>query len=87
MVSVQDFCDGANDVLCSGEVVLVTHDDRAAGVFLPWASPELHTDVRREVFLRLSDEIAVEREAQSLTEGEVLGDFATGRRRRSDSVR
>ena len=66
----------------SDDVILVTREGRPAGFFLPWDAPELPGDVRREVFLRLSDQIAAQRKARGVTEEEVLGDFAAARRRR-----
>ena len=66
----------------SDDVILVTREGRPAGFFLPWDAPELPKDVRREVFLRLTDQIAAQRTARGVTEEEVLSDFAAARRRR-----
>jgi hypothetical protein len=66
----------------SHDVILVTRDGRPAGFFLPWDAPELPVDIRREVFLRLTEQIAAEREARGVSEEEVLDDFAASRRRR-----
>lgn len=66
----------------SDDVILVTRDGKPAGFFLPWDAPELPDDLRREVFLRLTAEIAAQREARGVTEEEVLSDFAAARRRR-----
>jgi hypothetical protein len=38
--------------------------------------------VRREVFLRLTEQIAAQREVRGVSEEEVLSDFAAERRRR-----
>ncbi len=64
------------------DVILITRDGKPAGFFLPWDAPELPDDVRREVFLRLAEQIAAQREARGATEEEVLSDFAAARRRR-----
>jgi hypothetical protein len=37
----------------SEDVILVTRDGLPAGFFIPWTTPELPIDLRREVFLRL----------------------------------
>jgi len=66
----------------SDDVILVMRGERPAGVFLPWDAPELPDDVRREVFLRLTDQIAAQGEARGLTEHEVMDEFAAARRRR-----
>jgi len=66
----------------SDDVILITRDGKPAGFFLPWDAPELPDDLRREVFLRLTAEIAAQRAARGVTEDEVLSDFAAARRRR-----
>lgn len=82
VVTVRDFRDRASEMFRSDDVILVTRDGRPAGFFLPWDAPELPADVRREVFLRLTDQIAAQREARRVTEQEVMDDFAADRRRR-----
>jgi hypothetical protein len=82
VVTVRDFRDRASEMFRSDDVILVTREGRPAGFYLPWDAPDLPKDVRREVFLRLTEQIAEQREAQGVTEGEVLSDFATERRRR-----
>ena len=67
----------------SEDVILVTRDGRStAGVFLPWDTPQLRVEVRREVFLRLSEQIGAQLEHKGVSESEVLGDFAASRSRR-----
>jgi hypothetical protein len=66
----------------SDDVILVTREGRPAGFFLPWQAPNLPEDVRREVFLRLTEQIGAQREAQGVSEEEVLSDFAAERGRR-----
>jgi hypothetical protein len=82
VVTVRDFRDRASEMFRSDDVILVTRDGRPAGFFLPWQAPDLPEDVRRHVFLRLTEQIAAQREARGVTEEEVLGDFAAERRRR-----
>jgi hypothetical protein len=82
VVTVRDFRDRASEMFRSDDVILVTREGRPAGFFLPWDAPELPVDVRREVFLGLSDQIAAQRKDLRVTEEEVLGDFAAARRRR-----
>jgi hypothetical protein len=82
VVTVRAFRDRASEMFRSDDVILVTRDGKPAGFFLPWDAPELPDDLRREVFLRLTAEIAAQREARGVTEEEVLSDFAAARRRR-----
>jgi hypothetical protein len=82
VVSVRDFRDRASEMFRSQDVILVTRDGAPAGFFLPWDTPELPVEVRREVFLRLSEQIGTQLQAQGATEQEVLDDFAASRRRR-----
>ena len=82
VVTVRDFRDRASEMFRSDDVILVTREGRPAGFFLPWQAPDLPEDVRRAVFLRLTEEIAAQREARGVSEEDVLGDFAAERRRR-----
>jgi len=82
VVSVRDFRDRASEMFRSEDVILVTRDGAPAGFFLPWETPELPVEVRREVFLRLSAQIGTELQADGVSEHEVLDDFAADRRRR-----
>jgi Fe-S cluster assembly ATPase SufC len=82
VITVRDFRDRASEMFRSEDVILVTREGRPAGFFLPWQGPELPEDVRREIFLRLTEQIAAQRDAREVTEEEVLTDFAASRRRR-----
>lgn len=82
VVTVRDFRDRASEMFRSDDIILVTREGRPAGFFLPWNSPDLPADVRREIFLRLTDQIAAQRETRGVSEEEVLSDFAASRRRR-----
>jgi len=82
VVTVRDFRDRASEMFRSDDVILVTREGRPAGFFFPWQAPELPEDVRREIFLRLTEQIALQRQARGVSEEEVLSDFAAERRRR-----
>ncbi len=82
VVSVRDFRDRASEMFRSEDVILVTRDGAPAGFFLPWDTPDLPVEVRREVFLRLSEQLGAELETKAVSEQEVLDDFAASRRRR-----
>jgi hypothetical protein len=81
VVTVRDFRDHASEMFRSDDVVLVTREGTPAGFFLPWDTPELPVEVRREVFLRLSEQIGAALKAKDVDEQEVLGDFAASRNR------
>jgi hypothetical protein len=81
VVTVRDFRDHATEMFRSDDVILVTREGTPAGFFLPWDTPELPVEVRREVFLRLSEQIGAELKAKGISEPEVLGDFAASRSR------
>ena len=82
VVTVRDFRDHASEMFRSDDVILVTRDGAPAGFFLPWDTPELPVDVRREVFVRLSEQIGAQLDAKGSSEQEVIDDFAASRRRR-----
>jgi len=82
IVTVRDFRDHATEMFRSDDVILVTRDGAPAGFFLPWDTPELPVEVRREVFLRLSEQIGEQLAAKGVGEAEVLDDFAASRSRR-----
>jgi len=82
VVTVRDFRDRASEMFRSDDVILVTRDGAPAGFYLPWDTPELPVEVRREVFLRLSEQIGAQLKDEGASEQEVLGDFAASRRRR-----
>ena len=82
VVTVRDFRDRASEMFRSDDVILVTRDGAPAGFYLPWDTPELPVEVRREVFLRLSEQIGAQLEAGGADEQEALDDFAASRRRR-----
>ncbi|HEY3759714.1 MAG TPA: hypothetical protein VGL37_08110 [Solirubrobacteraceae bacterium] len=81
VVTVRDFRDHATEMFRSDDVILVTREGTPAGFFLPWDTPELPVEVRREVFLRLSEQVGAALEAKDVSEQEVLGDFAASRSR------
>jgi hypothetical protein len=65
----------------SDDVILITRDGGPAGFYLPWDTPDLPVEVRRDVFLRLSEQIGTQVTDQGTSEQEVLDDFAASRRR------
>jgi hypothetical protein len=71
-----------SEILGSGDIILVRREGRPVGFFLPGQAPEIPDDVRREVFLRVSEQVTAQREARGVAEEDVVRDFAAERRRR-----
>jgi hypothetical protein len=80
VVTVREFRDRASQMFHSDDIILVMREGRPAGFFLPWQEPDLPGDVRREVFLRLTEQIAAQHEVREVSEEDVLSDFAAERR-------
>ena len=86
VVTVRDFRDHATEMFRSEDVVLVTRDGKPAGFFIPWEQPEVPVELKRELFVHLTDRIGAQLDASGVTEDEILADFAewrASRRRRS----
>jgi hypothetical protein len=79
VVTVRDFRDHATEMFRSDDVILVTREGTPAGFFLPWDTPNLPVEVRREVFLRLSEQVGGQLASKGVSESEVLDDFAAAR--------
>lgn len=81
VVTVRDFRDHASEMFRSDDVILVKREGAPAGFFLPWDTPEVPVEVRREVFLRLSEQVGAQLAEKGVSEPEVMDDFAAERRR------
>ena len=79
VVTVRDFCDHATEMFRSNDVILVTREGRPAGFFLPCDTQKLPVDVRREVFLGLSEQVGEQLAGKGISEAEALDDFAASR--------
>ena len=66
-MTARDFRDRASEMLRSEDIIVVTRDDAPAGFYLPWDNPEVPVDVRREVLLRLSEQIGTQLAEQGTT--------------------
>ncbi len=85
--SVREFRDRATALLRSDDPILVTRRGRVAGVFLPWREATLPVDLRRELFLMLTADIARELRKKRVSQDEVLKDFEHWRKGRRESRR
>ncbi len=82
VATLRDFRDRATAMLRSRDLVLITRDGLPAGFFVPWDQPELPDDVKRSIYLGLSEKARKEMKAKRVTEPQVLADFRTARRAR-----
>lgn len=85
--TVREFRDNATGLLKSKEPVLITRRGRMAGVFFPSPEGTLPVDLKRELFAKLSAEIARQIRKSGGTEEEVLADFESWRKARSETRR
>ncbi len=85
--SVREFRDLATALLRSDDPVLVTRRGRIAGVFFPWRDATLPVDLKRDLFLMLSTDIARQLKKKQISEGEILEEFAEWRKARRETRR
>ena len=82
VATLRDFRDRATAMLRSRDLVLITRDGLPAGFFVPWDQPELPDDVKRGIYLALSEKARREMKAKRVAELRVLADFRAARRAR-----
>lgn len=85
--TVREFRDKATGLLKSKEPVLITRRGRMAGVFFPSPDGTLPVDLKRELFDKLSAEIARQIKKSGASEEEILSDFESWRKTRRESRR
>jgi len=85
--TVREFRDNATGLLKSKEPVLITRRGRMAGVFFPSLEGVLTVDLKRELFEQLTAEIARQIKKRGGTEDEILSDFESWRKVRSETRR
>jgi hypothetical protein len=78
---MRDFRDHATEMFARDDDHVAGTERTPAGIFLPWDTPELPMEVRREVFLRLSEQVGGRLAVKGIGEPELLYDFAASRRR------
>ncbi len=82
VATLRDFRDRATTMLRSRDLVLITRDGLPAGFFVPWDQPELPDDVKRGIYVGLSQRARGEMKAKHVTERQILADFRAARRAR-----
>lgn len=84
---MREFRDNATGLLKSKEPILITRRGRMAGVFFPSPEGTLPVDLKRELFKKLSAEIARQIKKSGGKEEEILSDFESWRKTRRESRR
>ncbi|MGH9608648.1 MAG: hypothetical protein ACRD34_03150 [Bryobacteraceae bacterium] len=84
--TVREFRDNATGLLKSKEPALITRRGRIAGVFFPSPEGTLPIEMKRELFERLSAEIARQIKNNGGTEEELLSDFESWRKTRRETA-
>jgi len=82
VATLRDFRDRATKMFRSRDLVLITRDGLPAGFFVPWEQPELPDDVKRGIYVALSQRARRQLKAKRVTERQVLADFRAARRAR-----
>jgi hypothetical protein len=85
--TVREFRDNATGLLKSKEPVLITRRGRMAGVFFPSPEGTLPIDLKRELFEKLSAEVARQIGKSGVTETEIQSDFESWRKTRREARR
>jgi hypothetical protein len=85
--TVREFRDNATGLLKSTEPVLITRRGRMAGIFFPSLDGTFPVDLKRELFEKLSTEIARQIGKSGITEEEILSDFESWRKTRRETRR
>ena len=85
--TVRQFRDSSSALLRSKEPVLVISRGRLAGVFFPYPEASLPLELKRELFARLSSEIAEQIEGGGMDETDVVAGFESWRKKRKNRHR
>ena len=80
--TIREFRNHTTRLTQNEEPLLVTRRGKVAGIFIPWTESTLPTDVKRELFLAITQDIARQLKKANVSEEEVLEDFANWRKKR-----
>lgn len=85
--TVREFRDNATGLMRSKDPILVTRRGRLAGIFFPRPEASLPLDLKRELFVLLSSEIARQIKKRRTTEEEIVADFHLWRKNKREAGR
>ena len=85
--TVREFRDHTTRLTQTDEPLLITRRGRLTGVYFSWTESTLPLDLRRALFLALTEDLAKQAQNVGIDEAEVQQDFAAWRKRRRASRR
>lgn len=85
--TLREFCNATAKLIRSGKPILITHRGRIAGIFWPTPEATVPAALKRELFGLLSSEIARQIKKRGLKDDEIVADFDSWRRNKSEAVR
>ncbi len=82
LMTVKEFRDKATKALKSKEPVIIMRRDTMAGIFFPVPLGTIPFELKKDIFLNLTESIRKRLEARKVSENEVLEDFEKHRKAR-----
>lgn len=82
LMSVKEFRDSATKALRSKEPLLIMRRGEVAGIFFPTPLESFPLEMKKDIFVALTDSIRKKLTDQGVKEGEVLEDFERHRKPR-----
>jgi hypothetical protein len=80
--TIREFRDQATKLLKRDEPLIVTRHGKIVGFFLPASDETLPLEIKRDLFLALTDEIRSAMKRRHLSEDAILADFEKARKAR-----
>jgi hypothetical protein len=87
ITSVREFRDKATEMFRSHDPILVLRRGEIAGIYFPYPAQTLPVELKRELFVSLTADIAKRLKQAEITEEEILEDFESFRQGRRQSRR
>ena len=80
--TVHEFRNRVSDMLRAKGPVVITRRGKVAGVFVPSPDGQIPADLRREVFIAVTDRLSRQRELMGITEEQIAADIEELHRKR-----
>jgi hypothetical protein len=80
--TVREFRDNATKLLRLDDPLIVTRHGKIVGFFLPASDETLPLEIKKDLFVALTDEIRAAMKKRGLTEDTILDDFEKTRKAR-----
>ncbi len=82
LISVKEFRDSATKALKSKEPLIIMRRGEVAGIFFPTPLESIPFELKKDIFISLTESIKKKLQAQGVKEEEVLADFEKYRKSR-----